>query len=558
VSHSSEHAPDRKHPDRAARQEPRATSAKRREYLPSVARSVVHIDRRSAKRILWYGDGWLHEQLPIGTRVIYPPEPIRGLPDPDAAIRHALSNPEAGDPLYAKLRPGMSVTIAVDDISVPLPIMRRPDVRERILTIVCQMLADHGIDDVHIVIATCFHRRMTPPELKRMVGRKVYNDYYPDRLYNFDGEDPDGMVSLGHTRHGEEVTIQRRAAESDLLIYVNLNLVPMDGGHKSVGVGLCDYRTLKAHHTPQAILKSDSYMDPDNSELHRSCNRIGRVIDQHLDVFHIETAINNRMYGKTLDFLGKNEDHFTDTDAAKFQATQKMLSRLPAAARRKFLMGVPSPYEMIAVHAGPTEPTHEKILEKSFKQYAVPVEGRADVVIFGIPFVGPYNVNSVMNPLLVQVMALGYLHNLYRGKPLLRKGGTLIVTHPLTDDFHERHHPSYIEFFHRLLPETRDSAVLQERYEEQFATDPGYIQMYRTGNAYHGVHPFYMWYWGENGRQHVGRVICAGAQQPYVAERLGWEWASSLSEALEMAKDTHPNPEISMLHVPPIAMVDVS
>ena len=139
MSHSSEHAPDRKHSERAASHEPRAASAKRREYLPSVARSVVHIDSRSAKRILWYGDGWLHEQLPIGTRVIYPPEPVRGLPDPDAAIRHALSNPEAGDPLYAKLRPGMKVTIAVDDISVPLPIMRRPDVRERILTIVCQI-----------------------------------------------------------------------------------------------------------------------------------------------------------------------------------------------------------------------------------------------------------------------------------------------------------------------------------------------------------------------------------------------------------------------------------
>jgi len=557
-SHHSPQPDDAPHPERVTSHEPRAAhGAERRAYLPSVSRSVVRIDKRSAKRVLWYGDGFLHEELPIGTRVIYPPEPVRGLPDPDAAIRHALSNPEGGEPLYAKLRPGMKVTIAVDDISVPLPIMRRPDVRERILNIVCPMLADHGIDDVHIVVATCFHRRMTPAELKRMVGRKVFRDFFPDRLYNFDGEDPEGMVLLGETRHGEQVTIQRRAAESDLLIYVNLNLVPMDGGHKSVGVGLCDYRTLRAHHTPQAILKSDSYMDPDNSELHHSCNRIGRVVDEKLDVFHIETAVNNRMYGKTLDFLGKNEDDWTDADAAKFQATQATLGRLPPRARREFLMRVASPYEMIAVHAGKTEPTHAKILEKSFKQYAVPVEGQSDVVIFGIPFVSPYNVNSILNPILVQVMALGYLHNLYRGKPLLKKGGTLIITHPLTDDFHERHHPSYIEFFHRLLPETRDSAVLQEKYEEQFATDPGYIQMYRTGNAYHGVHPFYMWYWGENGRNHVGRVIVAGCQQPYVAERLGWEWASTLSEALEMAKDTNPDPDISMLHVPPIAMVDV-
>jgi len=526
-------------------------------YLPSAARSVCYVERRSEKRIIWHGDGFLHERLPVGTRVIYPPAPMAGLPDPDRAIRHALNHPEDGEPLHALLWRGMQVTIAVDDISVPLPIMTRPDVRERVLTQVIEMLTDYGVDDIHIIVATCFHRRMTPPEMKRMVGSRIFNAFYPDRYYNHDGEDPAGMVLLGHNRHGEAVTINRRAAESDLLIYVNLNLVPMDGGHKSVGVGLCDYRTLKAHHTPQAILKSNSYMDPDNSELHHSCRRIGKVIDEKLKVFHIETAVNNRMYGDTLSFLGKNEDHFTDLDRAKFATTQKLMAKMPARARRELLMRTPAPYELIAVHAGTTEPTHRKILEKSFKQYAVPVQGQADVLILGIPFVSPYNVNSIMNPILVQVMALGYLFNLYRGQPLVKKGGTIIVSHPLTDEFHEKHHPSYIEFFHRLLPETRDSFELQERYEEEFATDPGYIAMYRTGHAYHGVHPFYMWYWGENGRQHVGRVIVAGAQQPYVAERMGWEWSSTLTEAIDMARDV-PDPQITMLHIPPIALMDVN
>ncbi|MDB5101157.1 MAG: hypothetical protein JWM80_5578 [Cyanobacteria bacterium RYN_339] len=529
-----------------------------RSYLPSVAKSIVRIDKRSAKRLIWYGDGWLHEHLPEGTRVIYPPAPMSGLPDPDRAIREALNNPDGGEPLHALLKKGMKVTIAIDDISVPLPMMVKPDARERILNIVCQQLADYGVDDVHIIIATCFHRRMTEAEIRYSVGDKVFKSFWPNKLYNHDGEDAANMVLLGTSCHGEAVTINRRAAESDLIIYVNINLVPMDGGHKSVGVGLCDYRTLKAHHTPQAILASHSYMDPDKSELHHSCKRIGRVIDKQLKVFHIETAVNNRMYGDTLGFLGKNEDTFTDFDKAKLAATRATMSRLPEAARREFLMRVPSPYEIIAVHAGQTDPTHQQILDKSFKQYAVPVQGQADVLILGIPFISPYNANSIMNPLLVQVMALGYLHNLYRGQPLLKKGGTLIVVHPLRDQFHEQHHPSYIEFFHRLLPETRNSFELQERYEEQFATDPGYIAMYRTGNAYHGVHPFYMWYWGEHGRQHAGRIIAAGCQQPYVAERMGWEWSSTLTEAIDMATGGDKSKEITMLHVPPIALVDVT
>ncbi len=73
--------------------------------------------------------------------------------------------------------------------------------------------------------------------------------------------------------------LNRRAAESDLLIYVNINFVPMDGGHKSVAVGLCDYESLRAHHEPQTILDSDSYMDPPRSELNRKCTRLGKLVD---------------------------------------------------------------------------------------------------------------------------------------------------------------------------------------------------------------------------------------------------------------------------------------
>src|SRR6185295_17654330 len=100
----------------------------------------------------------------------------------------------------------------------------------------------HGVDDVHLIIATSLHRRMTEGEIRRMLGDKIVDAYWPDRLYNHDACDP------------EVVETNRRAVESDLVIYVNINLVPMDGGHKSVGVGLCGYESLKAHHTPKAIV----------------------------------------------------------------------------------------------------------------------------------------------------------------------------------------------------------------------------------------------------------------------------------------------------------------
>jgi hypothetical protein len=84
--------------------------------------------------------------------------------------------------------------------------------------------------------------------------------------------------------------------------------------------------------------------------------------------------------------------------------------------------------------------------------------------------------------------------------------------------------------------------------------------MYRTGHAYHPAHPFFMWYWGEAGRQWLGKVIVVGADNAYVPKVLGWETASSMNEALEMAKGAapHASPEITLLHMPPILMADVS
>jgi hypothetical protein len=539
-----------------------------RERVPKVFRGptprhkeddqVVYIDTDSAPRILFSGEDLLLEDLPIGTRVVYPKPAIEGLANPGAAIRYALNHPLGTEPLYAQLMPGMRVTIAVDDISLPLPPMVKPDIRETIIEILLELLDANGVDDVHIIVANSLHRRLSAAEMKRMVGTKIFDAFYPDRYYCHDAEDPDGMVHLGVTAANEPVNINRRAVESDLVIYVNINLVPMDGGHKSVTVGLCDYDSLRPHHDPETIRQSNSYMDPKSSMLNTKVERMGALVDEHMNVFHVETALNNRMYAGALAFLAKNEDEFTEFDRMKFETVRWTLSKLPAAGKRKLFQSIPAQYQLIACHAGKTDPVHEKILERCFEQYAVNVRGQADILICGIPFISPYNVNSVLNPLLVQVMALGYFHNMYRGNPVLKKGGVMIITHPCYDEFDHNHHPSYIEFFNRLLPETRDAMKLRHKYEEEFAHNPSYIEMYRRGNAYHGAHPFFMWYWGENGRQHVGRVIAAGAQNAHVPAMLGWERADSLTEAIAMARSTvGPSPEITLMHHPPIVLLDM-
>src|SRR5207253_4884066 len=120
---------------------------------------------------------------------------------------------------------------------------------------------------------------------KRAVGERVFRSFYPDALRNHDAEDPANLAHIGLTDLGEDVEISRRAAESDLLVYVNINLVAMDGGHKSVPVGLGSYRSLRHHHNVQTMLNSRSYMDPENSALHGSASRMGRLLAEHLRIF---------------------------------------------------------------------------------------------------------------------------------------------------------------------------------------------------------------------------------------------------------------------------------
>ncbi len=519
---------------------------------------VVTLNRRSERRLIAYGDDFMFEKLPVGTRVIYPPPPLEPLADPDQAIRYALLHPENADPLFAQLNPDMRVTIAIDDISLPLPPMRRPDIRERLLNQVLQTLADYGVDDVHLIVATSLHRRMTEAEIRRMVGEKAFKQFWPERLYNFDAENRAEITMLGKTDQGEEVWLSKRAAESDLVIYLNLNLVPMDGGHKSVAVGLAPFQSLRHHHNPTTLRDSHSFMDPNHSALHRSADRMGRVINRQLNVFTLETAVNNNMYGGMLDFLQKNEDRFSDWDRARLKSFRWTLRNLSNDMRRQMLRRYSSPYGMTGVWGGETEAVHRKALARVFQQYAVPVKGQSDVLILGVPFICPYNVNSIMNPVLVQCTGMGYLFNMYRGKPLVREGGTIIICHPLRDEFHPEHHPSYIEFFHRCLAQTTDAVELSETFEHEFARNPTYIHMYRYGNAYHGVHPFYMWYWGEPARQHCGRVISAGCEEPEVAARMGWESADTLDEAIAMATaDLGRSATITYLHLPPIVIADV-
>jgi hypothetical protein len=523
---------------------------------------VLEVDRSTPPILFWRGENFSLEKLPADrSRVIYPPEPLPAIKDIDGAIRHALLNPHGQDPLPEQLFPGMKLTIAFDDVSLPLPKMKRPDARQRVMEAVLDMAAAAGVEDVHIIAALGLHRRMHEYELRHALGDRIYDAFHPrGLLYQHDAEDPDNLEVIGTTSHGEVLEINKRAADSDLVVYVNINSVSMDGGWKSLTTGLASYRCLSHHHNGHTLQNTRSLMGHrEHSALHTSIWRLGTVLkDSGPKVFQIETTLNTDMFPEAYSFINKREWEWTAKDRATYLGVSKGLGLLPTKMARKMFHDIQSPHQMTSVQAGDTELVHDITLEWVFKQQLVPVEGQTDILTLGIPFVSPYNPDSVMNPILVMCMGLGYLFNMYRNKPLVREGGVIIMTHPTYRDFHPVHHPSYIDFFEQVLPDTTDPVVMGQKWEKQYAEDEWYRHLYRTGNAYHGVHPFYAWYWGAHGQQHAGKIIIVGGDAPTV-RRLGFTPASTMDDAFEIASDVvGRTPSITHLHVPSLLVADVS
>ena len=101
--------------------------------------------------------------------------------------------------------PGMRLTIAFDDLSLPLPPMAsagHPPADHRAGP--RRMAAEAGVDDVELIAANALHRRMTAGRAQGTSSASGCSARSTRRatLYNFDAEDRDEPAHLGHDRPG--------------------------------------------------------------------------------------------------------------------------------------------------------------------------------------------------------------------------------------------------------------------------------------------------------------------------------------------------------------------
>ena len=438
---------------------------------------------------LVFGDAWIDAELPDDTVSLSPGValPLEPAADLDAAYRDAVERPLDAAPLRALVRPGARVTVAFDDPTVPC---YAPAWSAGMVAIL-DALAEGGVrdGDVTLLCANALHRKFTTGELEGILGTEVIRRV-GERLRCHDAEDPGGLVHLGATARGHDVEINRAVVDSDLTVYLNCSTTRgFSGGWKSVCVGLSSYRSIRHHHDPDTMS-----MSLHRNRMHEILDEMGAVVERALGrerIFKVETVLANPL---------QVHRAFGGTVGATRAATLEVL-RANQPPRRSA--------------------TDEPV----------------DVVLYGVPDWSPYAAYSFTNPILTLISTgLGYLGGMIEaaGKP----GCTVVLATPCPDRWDGEHHPSYREVWERVLPETRDPYEARRRFEPELAGRPDYLDRYRFGNAFHPVHAVMALYPLKRLR-HAGRVIVAGAQDPWVVRHAGFEPAGSVEEALDRAREQH-------------------
>jgi nickel-dependent lactate racemase len=197
---------------------------------------------------LAYGEHGLDIDMPDSTFVIEP-QATPGLLDPQRAVAAAIAQPIASPPLCELVRASDTVAIVVSDITRPVP-------NELLLRPLLKTVHDAGVprENVVIVIGTGMHRRSTPDEVQRIVGRELASSY---EVVDHVARDKSTLKLLTTTARGVEVWINRRYLEADVRIvtgFVEPHLFAgYSGGGKGILPGVAGTEIVMANHAAEMI-----------------------------------------------------------------------------------------------------------------------------------------------------------------------------------------------------------------------------------------------------------------------------------------------------------------
>lgn len=481
--------------------------------------------------------------FPDGTEVLEPPVTLPALDGFAKAAARALEQPVSGPPLRALLSPHSRVTVVIDDGSYPSPPPKR-DARIDMVDAVADVLKSVGVPPARVryVLGTGTRRRLRPKEVSEWLGERAA----AFDVFWHDAEADMHCVPLTHASEGTSV-VSRALVECDLIIHLTLVCAPHQTGLFQLVDGCVSGATARRLNATTLFEGETSPLLPDSawSKAHQA---VGQALLKQVPVFQVAAVLNNALWPRTVANL------FSSTEA--LTRPLQMWNSLPEPVRHRTSRLMRTGARPLGVWAGPPDAVAGPAREAFLRQHEVEATGPADVLVVGVPDLGPFTKGTGQNPLLALHLGLGVLAQSITDAALVRQGGVVVLANPLLPRFDVPTHQPYFDFYEQCLRDEREPAALSARFEQRFVTEPRAIDAYRRREAFHPSHPFATWNATWPLRRWAGRIFAAHAD-PRVCARFGISAAHDVERALEKAANFLRNdkPRVRVLGTtPPFAV----
>lgn len=475
-------------------------------------------------------------ELPAGAQVLRAPPPLTALTDVTAAAKEALERPVGGLPLSERVTAQSRVTVVIDDFIFPVPQAQR-DARRELLSALLASLDARGVrpSRVTLLIANGLSRKWRPAELTELLGPQE------SQVLCHDAEAFSEVVRIGELPEGP-VELNKLVVETDLLIHLNVVSLPLFAGHYGYVSGTAGYRTARFLGAPQLFQEHASPFTVD-SPYHAIHDRVGRLLAERTEVVQLSVVLDNALVGSRLAGL--------EVPDAVLSRPLQMWNALPLAVRQRAARLLKASYRPFQVLFGDVAAVAPEAHAAFLKQHEVPGDGDADILMFGVPDVGPGNIGTLQDPVLASTLALGYIAALSSAGPLLRKGGVIVFSNPLTPQFDRAHGP-HQEFYEKVLRLEREPQAIHEKFEPYFAGRPEFVSGYQRRFAFHGTHPLFQWYLTSAARRRAAKILVPHGD-PRSCTRLGFAPANDFEDGLRRARELlgMEEPKVVVLQQPP-------
>ena len=234
---------------------------------------------------------------------VYSEKDMQADPDPELATENALSLLACDQLLPGRARKTISVAIAINDNTRPVP-------HQYILPPLLRWLNDLRISPQQITffVATGTHKELTPDEIAHILPGDTAQ-YYKVLSHNCDNVG--GLIYLGKTANETPVWINREYYQSDFKIVIG-NIEPhhfmgYSGGVKTASIGLAGRDTITKNHK-MLLLPEARAGSFDKNPMRMDIEEIGRMACIHLAlniILNKDKNISSVFAGKPVDVMRK-------------------------------------------------------------------------------------------------------------------------------------------------------------------------------------------------------------------------------------------------------------